>query len=447
MAKQQTSKIVSTGYMPRPLQAKLHSEVKRFNVIVCHRRWGKTVWAINEMIDRGLSCDLHNPRYAYIAPLYSQAKRVAWDYLKDFTKNIPGAKANEAELRVDVPRPAKGDTVRWTLLGAENPANLRGIYLDGVILDEYAEMMPSIFTEVVRPALSDRKGWASFIGTFRGLNHLYQLYEFGKKNPEWYTAIFKASETKIIQEQELATAKALMSEDEYEQEFECNPLAGVTGAYYSKQIQAAETVIPGVGTSRICSVPHQTNLLVDTFWDLGIGDSTAIWFVQHVGREYHIIDYFEESGLAMEDIIKRLNQKPYAYGRAVLPHDAAAREMGTGRSRVETLQSLGLRRIEVLKRATIEDGIQAVRGIFSQCWFDKTKCENGIDALKGYRRKWEEKNQVFSNTPLHDKNSHGSDAFRYFAMGVRVEIDTKDFPDEAEHGYNPLDWGVSDGWT
>ena len=443
----QQDKVVTTGYTPRPLQLKLHKEVKRFNVIVCHRRWGKTVWAINEMIDKGLSCQLHNPRYAYIAPLYSQAKRVAWDYLKDFTKNIPGAKANEAELRVDVPRPAKGDTVRWTLLGGENPGSIRGIYLDGVILDEYAEMLPSVFSEVVRPALSDRKGWASFIGTFRGLNHFHKLYQDGKANPLWHTQIFKASETKIISEEELAAAQMVMSDDEYRQEYECDPQAGVTGAYYSKQIQDAEKVIPELGTSRICSVPHQSALLVDTYWDLGIGDSTAIWFVQRAGKEYHIIDYFEESGLSIPDIVKRLQQKPYTYGRTVLPHDAAAREMGTGRSRVEMIQELRMPRVEVLKRSTIDDGIQAVRAVFSQCWFDALKTAKGVDALKNYRRKWEEKNQVFSNTPMHSHASHGSDAFRYFAMGARVDVDYNDLPDEAEHGYNPLDGGFSNGWA
>jgi phage terminase large subunit len=179
---------ISTGYVPRKLQAELHQKLKRFNVLVCHRRFGKTVFAINEKLDRGLRNPLKNPRYAYIAPLYGQAKRVAWDYLKMYTEKIPGATPNEADLRVDIPRPALGDTVRFTLLGADNPVSLKGIYLDGVTMDEYAEMNPATWREVIRPTLSDRAGWANFIGTPKGRNSFFDLYEQAKtgEDPEWF---------------------------------------------------------------------------------------------------------------------------------------------------------------------------------------------------------------------------------------------------------------------
>jgi hypothetical protein len=169
---------VAIPYVPRPFQAVLHAGLKRFNLLVCHRRFGKTVFSIMEMIDRGLRNDLRNPQYAYIAPTYGQAKRVAWEYLKYYCSHIPNAKANEAELRIDIMREhvdGSKDKIRFMLLGAENPDSLRGIYLDGCILDEYAQCPPAIWGEVVRPALSDRKGWAIFIGTPKGQNHFHEM--------------------------------------------------------------------------------------------------------------------------------------------------------------------------------------------------------------------------------------------------------------------------------
>lgn len=432
-------KKISTGYKPRPLQEVLHNEAKRFNILILHRRFGKTVWALNDMIHRGLQNTLVNPRYAYIAPLYGQAKRIAWDYLKLYTRNIPGAKANEAELRVDIPRPALGDTIRYSLYGADNPDALRGIYLDGVDLDEYAQMHPSVFGEIVRPALSDRKGWCTFLGTPRGMNHFYELYRKAADNLDWYTKIYRASETGIIAKEELEAAKMIMTDDEYSQEYECSFSAGVTGAYYTRQIEAAERVTPDQPTSRITNVPHQSDFLVDTYWDLGIGDSTVVWMVQQCGREYHVIDHAEYSGLDLPEIVSRLNKRSYNWGEHVLPHDAMARELGTGRTRVESLQTLGFRRVRVVKRQAVDDGIHAVRVVFSQCWFDKTKCAKGIDALKAYRRKYDEKLQTFSDAPLHDWASDHADAFRTFALGVKKEYSNiNSLPRMAEADYNPF---------
>jgi hypothetical protein len=192
------AKRITTGYEPRPLQAKLHLALTRFNVLVIHRRFGKTVFSINEMIDKGLRNPLKNPQYAYFAPFYGQAKRVAWDYLKDYTKNLPGVITNEADLRVEIPRPATGDKIRFMLLGADNPGAIRGIYLDGAILDEYAEMDPTVWGQVIRPTLSDRLGWAIFIGTPKGQNHFHEVYNKAQINDTWFTALYKATDTNII---------------------------------------------------------------------------------------------------------------------------------------------------------------------------------------------------------------------------------------------------------
>lgn len=400
---------VSTGYTPRPYQALLHNSLGRFNVLVCHRRFGKTVFANAEMIDKGLTNERKNPQYAYVAPTYGQAKRVAWEYLKDFTKNIPGVKVHEQELRIDIPRPDKGDRVRFMLLGAENPDSIRGIYLDGVILDEYAQCDPTIWSQVIRPALSDRLGWAIFIGTPKGQNHFHDLFQAAKNLDNWFVTIIRASETNIIPYEELEEARATMSEEEYNQEYECSFTAALIGAYYGKYIEDIEK------KGRIKNVPHDPAVGVETYWDLGISDTTAIWFIQKVGKEVHVIDYLEEAGRGLEWYAKTLKALPYVYDEHFIPHDGAARELGTGRTRQETLLEYGIR-TTIVPRHQIADGINAVRLALPHCWFDKVKCAKGLAALKNYQRKWDSKNKIFEDKPLHDWASHGSDAFRMFGL-------------------------------
>lgn len=421
-------KHVSTGYKPRALQLLLHQRFRRFNVLVCHRRFGKTVLVLNEKIDRGLRCPLKNPQYAYIAPTYGQAKRVAWDYLKEFTKNIPGVIVNEAELRVDIPRPAMGDRVRFQLLGAENPGSIRGMYLDGAVLDEMGEMSGEIWGQVVRPALSDRLGWCIFIGTPKGRNLFYNLYIFAKtgKMPDesgeaevkddWYAAMYKASETGIIPKSELEAARQTMTEDEYNQEYECDFQAALVGAYYGKEIKELED------SGKITSVPYEKVLGVETFWDLGISDATSIWFVQKHGREYRIIDYMEESNRDLHYFAKALKSKPYIYDMHTFPHDIEVRDFISGRTRKEVAEELfGRQYVNVAKKSSLEDGINAVKMILSKCWFDSKKCHKGIEALKAYQRKWDSKNNVFMPKPLHDWSSHSADSFRTFAMGIKED--------------------------
>ena len=216
---------VSTGYQPRQLQARLHNSLRRFNVLVAHRRFGKTVFCINESLDKCLRCPLERPRYAYIAPFRNQAKDVAWDYLKSYTRSIPDVRYNESELRCDLP----GDR-RLQLNGADNADALRGKYLDGVIFDEYAQMNPRVWPEIIRPMLADRLGWAIFIGTPRGRNGLYDLFEGAKMKEDWHAEIFRASETGIIPPDELAAMREGMSEEQYDQELECSFDAAIPGA-------------------------------------------------------------------------------------------------------------------------------------------------------------------------------------------------------------------------
>lgn len=399
---------IDSGYEPRSIFWPYHERTQRFSVGVAHRRAGKTVAHIAELIRDAISTP-DEARCAYVAPSFTQAKDIAWGYLKRFGLVIPGAEANESELRLDLPN---GGRVR--LYGAENADRLRGLYFDHVVLDEYAQMRPGIWGEIIRPALSDRQGKASFIGTPMGRNQFWEIYEQAEGDPNWFRFMLRASETRILPESELRDARKTMTPEQYDQEYECSFTAAIIGAYFGKEMAEAER------EGRICSVPHDPSVSVQTWWDLGIDDSTVIWFVQYVGREIHVIDYIEANGEALPYYAKELDRRPYRYSDHILPHDAAARELGTGKSRIETLQSLGLRNHVVVPAQDVADGINAARMLLPRCWFDATKCKRGIEALRQYRREYDDKLRAFRSKPLHDWSSHGADAFRTGAMGGKV---------------------------
>lgn len=394
-------------YKPRPLQREIHASLKRWNLLVCHRRFGKTVFAINELIKQAVKNQQKMPRYAYVAPYYKQAKQIAWDYLKDFTRPIPGIKVNESELRVDFPWGA-----RIQLFGADSPDSMRGLYLDAVVLDEYADMSPRIFSEVLRPALSDREGSAIFIGSAKGGTPFYDLWERVKDEPDWFVKVYKASDTGVIPNAELEDARKIMDEDEFAQEYECSWTASIKGAYYGKQLSEAQT------EDRIGKVPYDPRLPVHTAWDLGVGDSTAIWFYQVLGQEIRIIDFHEDSGEGLPYYAKILDQKDYKYGEHWAPHDIQVRELGSGKSRIETAKMLGIE-FRIVPNLSIDDGINAVRNTIPRCWFDAKKCELGLQALRNYRKEYDDRRQEYKPRPLHDWSSHAADAFRYLSVSLR----------------------------
>ena len=391
-------------YKPRKHQKEVHNNLKRFNVLVCHRRFGKTVLCINEILKKAMQNTLPRPRYYYLAPTYSMAKRTAWDYLKEYTGVLPNVTYHETELRADLPNGA-----RIQLLGCERPDSLRGLYIDGVILDEVAQMPPRLWTEIIRPALSDREGWMVAIGTPQGHNAFFDLYDYANHQEGWYAETFKSSETGIISDLELNEAKHLMPDEVYEAEFECSFDSAAIGSIYAKGLTKADE------EGRITKIPYQTDIKVNTFWDLGMQDKTAIWFVQIKGSAFHIIDYYENSGESLEFYASVLDEKKYLYDTHYLPHDANVRELGTGVSRVETAQSLGMR-TSIVPKLSIDDGINAVRMLLSRCWFDHEKCKDGLDALRQYRWAVSDKGEV-KNRPEHSWCSHAADAFRYFAVG------------------------------
>lgn len=402
---------IEIPYEPRELQRKLHNEmsVKRWGVVVCHRRFGKTVWAINHILRAALMCEKNNPRLAYMAPTYRQAKNVAWDYIKQYAGKIPGVRFHETELRCDLPTGA-----RISLLGAENPDSLRGIYLDGCVMDEVADMPENVFPEVLRPALSDRKGFCIFLGTPKGHNAFYEKYEEAVANDDWLAAVYKASETGILDQEELDAAKVMMSSDQYAQEFECSWNANVPGAVYGKELEEAQA------DGRITNVPYNPASKVDTWWDLGVGDSTAIFFTQNIGRAVHVIDYYEARGEGLPHYCKVLSSKNYLYGEHNAPHDIEVRELGTGKSRREIAWDLGLN-FRVVPKLPIEDGIHAAQMLIPRLYFDREKCKYGLECLRQYHRAYNERTRSFRATPVHDYSSHAADAFRYLAVGLREE--------------------------
>ena len=390
-------------YKPRKLQKFLHNQIpkNRFNVIVAHRRSGKTVLCINHLIRAALTNPQPNPRYAFIAPTFKQGKSTAWDYIKNYCRNIPYIKFNESELRCDFPNGS-----RVTILGAENDQALRGIFLDGCVFDETQNISPVLFPEIIRPALADRKGWCIFIGTPKGQNYFYKLHKQALEEEDWWTATYKSSETKVLDDKELSAAKRVMSKDLYEQEFQCSFQAAITGSYYGKIIEELEK------SNRITEVPYDDNLKTETWWDLGLKDSTAIWFVQRLQSQLRVIDYYENSGEGLDFYADVLDSKPYKYDRHIAPHDIKVRELGAyGKSRLETALELGIS-FDIAPKLSIEDGIEMVRKTLPQCYFDKNKTYQGTEALKAYQKKWDERNQCFKNRPTHNFASHPSDAFR-----------------------------------
>lgn len=424
----------------RPLQQALYRAMRRWNVWVCHRRFGKTLLALCVLLKHAFECRRPSPRFAYIAPLYRQAKAIAWDYVKRFASQLPGCTTNEAELRLDLPTGA-----RVQLLGADNPDSHRGIYLDGAVLDEYGKMAPRAYREVIRPALADRQGWAIWIGTPSGRNHFYDLYQQAQArvedgDPEWAHALYRASETGILAASELADMRATMSDAEYMQELECAFDAPIPGAVYGDELRQM------LQDGRQCPLIAQAGYPVQTCWDIGPAH-TAIWWFQVLpaadgGGWYHWIDYATNEPQTIHSLpywVKEVRSRPYLYNHALLgltreryeqhwgPHDLDDPDYGTGKSRRTIAQEAVLlddgRRVEglrftVVPKGPVEDGIETVRKVLRRSRIDTVRCEDGLLALSNYRYVWDETAQAFTKTPRHDWASHGADALRTGAVGL-----------------------------
>ena len=423
------------NFDPRSYQIPFLSEIekalrgeseKRFFYQIWNRRSGKDKVNIADVVPKFLLSSPCLVKYVY--PTLVMGRDNLWEgigsdgfkYIDHIPEAIRSGKPNETRMTIDVEN-GQGTNSIFKIVGSDNPDSLRGGNPKLFIFSEWAEQDPYAW-DVAEPILRENKGIAIFNTTPKGNNHARSLFEFAKNNPQWWVQLLTYKDTGIFTEDEYKRivedtvkrfeADGRSSEEAIaycEQEYMCSFDSPIIGSYYGAAIRKAED------EGRILNIPYENRVLVDTFWDLGMDDSTTIWFVQTVGMEHRFIDYYENSGEGLSHYAKILQDKGYTYNRHFAPHDIQVRELGTGKSRVEVAKSLGIN-FEIAPRLDIDDGINMARSIFNQCWFDINKCSRGINALKNYKKDWDEKNKVFRLSPKHNWASHGSDAFRTFAV-------------------------------
>jgi len=407
---------VEIPYAPRRAFMPFHNRTHRWACLVAHRRAGKTVAAINDMIRAAFTSKDSMPLYGYVAPYRSQAKSVVWDYLKHYSAPI-SKESNEAELTVTLLNNSK---IR--LFGADNADAMRGLGFSGVYLDEFGDFKPSVWGNVVRPALSDKQGWCVFGGTPKGKNQFYDIRQTAaKQKDDWFLLQLPASRSGLLPATELDAARSQLSKDQFDQEYECSFEAAILGAFYGTEMREATE------QGRICQVDYQPEVPVHTAWDLGYRDDTAIWFYQVIRGEIHVIDYYSVSGANIGELAAVITGKPYKYGKHYLPHDAKAKTLAAqGKSIIEQMaEYLGINNLAIVPDLSVQDGIQAVRQMLPNTWFHVEHCSEGIEALRQYQREYDEDKKAFRQTPRHDWCSHPADAMRMLAIAWRAEPTVK----------------------
>ena len=404
-------------YRPRRHFLRLHASEKRWIFACCHRRAGKTVAIANHLI-RAAYLNPRQwppPRYGYVGPSFEQAKDLVWSYLKQYTSTIDGVRFLEGELAIVLPH--NGAIIK--LYGGMSAyERMRGMYFDGIALDEYPLLQKTVFSTVVRPALADYRGWAIVSGTSNGDDHFNTLRLRAMEDERWDVFLIPLSETG---EEALSYAEAReltqdMSPDEYAREMECSFDAPVEGAYYAEALNALTL------QGRVCPVPVDLAAPVITSWDLGVHDYCSIWSWQNVGREVHFVDYVMGVGKGLDHWAGYLRQKKaeggFQYQCHLLPHDIEAREIATAKSRRATLEELIPKNepiITVPRIRSKEDGIHASRAMLGSAYFDAVKCKTGLAMLRGYHKS-------AMGQPVHGPgpHSHGADAFQTAAVGFHL---------------------------
>lgn len=413
---------VTIPYRQREHFKPLHASTKRWKFVVAHRRAGKSVAEINETIKAALTNTraYPPPRYAYVGPSFAQTKDLIWGYLKHYTSVFGDeVRYSESDLQCTLPNGAMINLYG----GAAAYERMRGLYFDGIVLDEFPLLNPAVFSTVVRPCLADYRGWAIVSGTSNGDDHFHELKKKNEGDPTWDFFIIPVTETDALHPDEVVEMTKDMSPEEYAREMLCRFDAPIEGAYYADLMNKAEA------DGRICGVPHDPEAQVVTWWDLGISDTMPVWFFQRVGRELHAIDYLEVSGKGIPEVWQMLtgtwvdpktgeippevlHRRNYNYAAHVPPHDVRARELGTGKSRYEIMQGLaGNTPVIIAPSLSVEDGIAAVRSVIPMVYFDRAKTEAGRSSLRNYHRNK-------AGKPVHNWASHGSDAFRSGAVSL-----------------------------
>ena len=412
------------NYTPRPYQIDLWQAItnneKKRALYVWHRRAGKDLIALNIIMFQAVFNQVGT--YWHIFPSYAQGKKAIWQetdasgrkYLDYFPDELI-ARKNEKDLTITF----KNGSI-YQIVGSDNPDSLRGAGIKGAVFSEYAEQDVRAW-ETIEPMLLATNGWAIFNFTPKGQNHSYELFKMAKLSKNWHCEIKTAEETGVftkeqleqVKEEAIAKGKTL---DYFNQEYMCSFTNPIEGAYYSSIIKQLED------KKQITNVPHEPNLPVQTWWDLGVRDSTAIWFTQQIGKEIRVIDYLENSGVGLVEYIREVKNKNYIYESHNAPHDIVVREFTSGRARIDTARELGIN-FNIVPKLSQSEGIDAVRIILNKCWFDEAKCKKGLIALNNYKKEFDIKRNCFYDTPLHDWSSNGADAFRYLAVGYQDMID------------------------
>lgn len=430
-----TAKKIKIPYKPRKWALALHNCVKRWMVLVLHRRAGKTVAVVNHLQRDALRKPGSN--YAYIAPTYKQAKRIAWKLFKKYSACIPGVVYNESELIVRYPN---GSEI--FLCGSENVDSLRGVSLDGGVQDESSQQPSNLFSEVISKCLADKLGYWIWLGTPKGKNQFYRTFVNGKSSED-YLAIFKTiddtlanEEGQVVENLRVAleddkklVALGEMTQEEFDQEWYCSFEAAIKGAYYTGQISQARK------DGRIGIVPYDPALPVFDVWDLGTGPQLAIGFYQQSMGQFRMIDFWQgETSDGIPQAIKACKEKPYVYGKHFAPHDIVATDQSTGKTRLETAKGLGWN-FQIIPKLLVDDGINAGRLFFAKLWVDEKKCTYWLDAISQYRQKWDDKKGMFLEQPMHDWTSHPADVHRYAAI-VQDEM-TNDLVEDNNDNIQP----------
>lgn len=406
---------IRSKFYPRPYQLPilkaLDQGVKRA-VWCAHRRSGKDVtilnWVITQLIKTPQTC-------FYVLPTYSQAKKIIWDSLNNDGMRVldyfPAefiVSKNSQQMQIRF-----GNGSLFQLIGSDNIDSLMGTNPKLVVFSEYALQSPSAW-QFLSPILKVNGGTAIFISTPRGKNHFYDLYNFANSNPEWYCERLTIEDTNVLTKADVDKEIAEGLSDELAwQEYYVSFDRGVEGSYYGRLIDKMRA------EGRIGNVLYEPRSMVDTYWDCGYGDSTAIVFGQDIGSEFRIIDYYENHSEGLPHYVKMLQNKPYIYNSHYLPHDAGSGSLQTGHTLQNAAQELGLKTV-VLPRDDLEVGIEMTRGLLATCYIDEAKCKQLIKCLEHYRKRYNEHTASYSNTPIHDWASHGSDAMRYCAMARSI---------------------------
>lgn len=398
-------------YVPREQFVPLHNRKQRWAAVNTHRRAGKTVALVNDLIFGGLECRLHKPQLAYVGPTYSQAKRVAWAYLKDFAEPYLSKPPQEAELKVTL----KNEATIY-VLGADNADSLRGMYLDGCVPDEYALFKPSVFSQVIRPALSDRNGWAIFASTPRGKNLFYDICQIAKNNPEeWFYLNLPADTSGIISPRELTELQKDMDPEEFAQEYLCSFDSALKGAIYASEVNTLFLEKRAVSQGL-----YDPNLPVHCAFDLGFTDATVcIWF--QIGKDgtVRIVACEMTAGVDIFYHIEKIHAFTGPVGEVFLPHDARAKNLQTGRSIVEQFIKEGIIP-RIVTAHKVRDGIATVRRLFPLMSIDTSTTGDLLEAMKAYRRQWNDNLGLYSDVPLHDWASDYCDCLRYMAIACSM---------------------------